>query len=121
MVSPPVHVAAGSLIRIQGWVHVSKPIQGSVDGLLIVDSLGGEPLAERLRQTTGWRPFTLYRGASQAGPITLTVYLCGLGEAWLDDVTIQVLQPAATPPLALPEGQARRGAGLPLPAPGGAR
>ncbi len=101
-------MAAGSLIRIQGWVHVSKPIQGSVDGLLIVDSLGGEPLAERFRETTGWRPFTLYRGAAQTGQMTLTFYLCGLGEAWLDDVTIQVLQPAATPPFAPPEGQAQR-------------
>jgi len=117
IVSAPVHVAAGSLVRIQGWVKVSQPIQGSVDGLLIVDSLGGEPLAERLRQTTGWRPFTLYRGASQAGPVVLTFYLCGLGEAWLDDVTIQVLQPTATSPLPPPDGQAQRGPGPPLPGP----
>jgi len=121
IVSAPVHVAAGSLVRIQGWVKVSQPIKGSVDGLLIVDSLGGEPLAERLRQTTGWRPFTMYRGASQAGPVVLTFYLCGLGEAWLDDVTIQVLHPAATPPLAPPDAEPQRGAGLPLPAPREAR
>ena len=39
--SPPVPVEAGQLIRIQGWVLIRKPITGSVDGLLVSDSLGG--------------------------------------------------------------------------------
>jgi hypothetical protein len=87
--SPPVAVQAGELLRIQGWVHVPRPITGSVDGLLIVDSLGGEALAGRIDKTPRWQQFTLYRVAPQAGPVTVTFALTGIGEAWLDDVTIQ--------------------------------
>lgn len=91
IVSPPVPVEAGQLVRIQGWVRIAKPITGSVDGLLIVDSLGGEPLASRVSQTPGWQQFTFYRVATQAGPMTVTFALTGLGEAWLDEVTVQPL------------------------------
>jgi hypothetical protein len=97
MVTPPIQVQPGWVLRIQGWVRVPKPITGSVDGLLIVDSLGGEPLAERIRQTSGWRQFTLHRVATQPDVIAVTFALTGLGEAWIDDVTIQPLLPAAAP------------------------
>jgi hypothetical protein len=89
MSSAPIMAEAGAVIRIQGWVRVPRPIKGSVDGLMIVDSLGGEPLAERVRQTSGWRQFTLYRVAPESGPVRVTFVLTGLGEAWIDDVTIQ--------------------------------
>jgi hypothetical protein len=94
IITPAVPVQAGSLIRIQGWVHVPVAITGSVDGLLIFDSLSGEALAERIGETTGWQPFTLYRIATHTGPMTVTFALSGVGEAWIDDVTIQTLRPA---------------------------
>jgi hypothetical protein len=87
--SPGLRVEAGQLVCIHGWVHVPTSITGSVDGLLIVDSLAGEPLAERIRQTTGWQEFTLYRMAAGSETLTVTFALSGLGEAWIDDVTIQ--------------------------------
>lgn len=93
MNSPEVTVSPGSLIRIQGWVHVPAPITGSVDGLLILDSITGEPLAARIDETTGWVQFTLYRVANGSGRVSLTFALSGLGEAWIDDVTIQQLEP----------------------------
>jgi len=86
--SPTVPVEAGDLVCVHGWVQVPSPITGSVDGLLIVDSLSGEPLAERIGQTAGWQEFTLYRIAAERGGISVTFALSGLGEAWLDDVTI---------------------------------
>jgi hypothetical protein len=89
--SAPVAVEAGQLLRIQGWVRVPKPITGSVDGLLIVDSLGGEPLAGRVTHSPRWQQFTLYRAAPRSGSMTVTVALTGLGEVWLDDVTVQAL------------------------------
>lgn len=92
--SPAVPVAAGQLLRIQGWVHVPRPIRGSVDGLLILDSLGGEPLAYRVRHTEGWQQFVLYRVVTQTGTMSLTFALAGVGEAFLDDVEIQPLGPA---------------------------
>ncbi|HBO45417.1 MAG TPA: hypothetical protein DD670_16090 [Planctomycetaceae bacterium] len=110
--SPAAMVEAGSLVRIQGWVHIPKPLTGSVDGLKIFDSAVGEALAERVGETTGWQPFTLYRFAPRSGPMAVTFALCGLGEAWVDDVAIQVLAPptgAAMQPFAGPA--ARPGVG----------
>jgi hypothetical protein len=86
-----VPVEAGQWVCIRGWVQVRGPITGSVDGLLIVDSLSGEALAERIHETNGWQPFTLYRTAVERGQLSVTLALSGLGEAWVDDVTIQVI------------------------------
>jgi hypothetical protein len=58
---------------------------------MIVDSLGGPPLAERVHETEGWQEFTLYRAATQSGPMTVTFTLTGLGTACLDDVSISLL------------------------------
>ncbi len=95
--SPEVAVQAGQLLRIQGWVNVPAPLRGSVDGLLILDSLGGEPLAYRVRHTNGWQPFVLYRLAPQTGVMSITFALAGVGEAFLDDVQIQPLDPPGLP------------------------
>jgi hypothetical protein len=98
--SPPVPVEAGQIVVVHGWVQIPQPITGSVDGLLVVDSLGGEPLAERIRYTVGWRDFLFYRAAHKSGTVTVTFALTGLGEARLDDVTIQPLESAG--PTGLP-------------------
>lgn len=87
---PTIPVEAGALVCLRGWVQVPKPITGSVDGLLIVESLGGEALAERIKQTDGWREFRLYRIASRPGEFSISFVLTGLGEARIDDVTIEV-------------------------------
>ena len=90
--SPSVQVEAGQIVCIYGWVQVPAPITGSADGLLIVDSLAGEALADRIGQTDGWRQFALYRVAPQSGPMCVTFALSGMGEARLDDVAIQVVE-----------------------------
>jgi hypothetical protein len=94
LTSPAVPVEAGTLVRIHAWVRVSKPITGSVDGLMVVDSLGGEALAERIVQTHGsWREVNLYRVAPESGAVSVTIALTGLGEVALDDVTIHTVRP----------------------------
>jgi hypothetical protein len=90
--SPAVPVEAGEVVVIHGWIQIPTPLTGSVDGLLILDSISGEPLAERIGETVGWQEFTLYRVVPQAGQMSLTFALSGMGEAWLDDVTIQTLR-----------------------------
>jgi hypothetical protein len=92
--SPAVPVESGQAVVIHGWVNIPAPITGSVDGLLIIDSLSGEDLAQRIDRTGGWREFTVFRAVPQSGPMTVTFALSGIGEARLDDVTIQVLEPA---------------------------
>ncbi len=89
--SAPVDVEAGDLVQIDAWVRIDTPIAASTDGLVIFDSQSGEPLAMRISQTKGWRQLTLYRAATQQGPLTLTFALAGLGQAAIDDVTIQIV------------------------------
>ena len=90
----PVPVQAGQILRIHGWARVPDPIQGSLDGLLIYDSLAGTALAERMLNAPDWREFTLYRAAPRDGTVTMTMALTGIGEVWLDDVTVNLLEPA---------------------------
>ena len=91
MTTPPVRVEAGAVVCIQGWVRVDEQIDGSVDGLLIVDSFGGEALAERVRKTAGWQPFVMYRIAPHEGQLTVTFAMTGVGEAHIDDVAVHPL------------------------------
>ena len=102
---PAVPVQAGELVSIHGWVQVPEPIRGSVDGLLIIDSLSGEALAERIVETAGWQEFTLYRVATEPGNIALTFALSGVGEAWVDDVTVQTVPLGASRPTRMDVGR----------------
>jgi hypothetical protein len=116
--TPAVRVPAGRLLEIQARVWVPRPIKGSVDGLLVFDSLGGPALAERVGMTPAWRRLVLYRIVPTDAadePLTVTFALTGMGEARIDDVSIRVLDrgvagiPAtvvSTPPAAtaLPSG-----------------
>jgi hypothetical protein len=125
LVSAPMQVEAGRVMLIHGWVNIPKRIVGSVDGLLILDSISGEPLAERILQTKDWQEFSLYRAVPRSGPMTVTFALCGLGEAFLDDVTVQsidrpVLATApqnVAPPGTAPQSSASQAVGRPIAAP----
>jgi hypothetical protein len=105
--TPGVPLEAGQLVRIQAFVEIPRPITGSVDGLLIFDSFSGEVLAERIGQTRGWQPLVLYRAAPTSGMMRVTFALSGLGEVNLDDVSVQVLEPANQRVTAVPPPFAR--------------
>jgi hypothetical protein len=51
-------------------------------------------MALRLDASKGWREFTMLRIVPQAGPLALTFAMTGLGEVCLDDLTVEVLEPA---------------------------
>jgi hypothetical protein len=91
--SAPVPLKRGQIVRIHGWAKVPAKITGTQDGLLIFDSLGGRPLAARIDATGQWSEFLIYRAADEDGPLVLTFALTGLGQAWLDDVTVSKLLP----------------------------
>ena len=90
--SGSVRVKAGQFLRIHGWVNIPRPITGGLDGLMIYDSVGGKNLGERLITTNGWQEFTMYRGVPEDGDLRITFALAGLGQAMIDEVTVQVLE-----------------------------
>ncbi|MEX2142858.1 MAG: hypothetical protein WD894_26615 [Pirellulales bacterium] len=94
--TPPVQVHRGEIVRVRGRVRVSTPIRGSVDGLMVVDSLGGEALAARFGATKEWEEFLLYRAAPREGEMRVTFALTGFGEAMIDDVEIQAMLPSGS-------------------------
>ena len=93
--TPPLQPPAGKLIEISAQVYVPKPIAGSVDGLFVFDSLGGPALGERVGATKTWRRLVLHRivpTESSGEPVTVTFALTGLGEAFIDEVSIRTVE-----------------------------
>jgi hypothetical protein len=86
--SAPVTVAPGQHVVISGWIRVDEPIRGTLDGCLVTDSLSGPPLGLRVQRTQGWEPFQMYRAVTQHDHLTVTIRLEGLGEVWIDDLSI---------------------------------
>jgi hypothetical protein len=89
--SPLVRLEPGTPVMISGWVRIPSPFTASVDGALLYDSAGGEPLAVRLTKPTGWKKFTLYRRVPASGQLYVTLALTGLGKAYFDDIRIEPL------------------------------
>src|SRR5262249_46452637 len=90
--SPAVKLLPGSYVQISGWVKVPQKIGASVDGVLLFDSAGGEPLGVRLTEpTNGWKKFTLFRKVPESGRINVSMVMTGLGRAYFDDVRIEPL------------------------------
>lgn len=94
--SPSVRLDPGTPVRISGWIRIPKPITASVDGALFYDSAGGEPLAVRLTQPTGWKKFTLYRKVPASGTVNVTLALTGIGSVYFDDIRIEPLTWSST-------------------------
>jgi hypothetical protein len=110
--SPAVEFAPGTWVRITFWAKVADTYS-TADGVVVYDSVGGEPLAVRLISTPEWRRFHLYRQVPASGKIAVTFALTGMGLAFFDDVKIEPMLPAAAapasisarPPVAVPTWQ----------------
>ncbi len=88
VISPPVTVYKGQLVYISGWVKVSAPSLGNLDGAVFYDSLGGPATALRWRTVADWNRFELVREVSETTELTLTMALSGIGEIRFDDLEI---------------------------------
>lgn len=88
-----IPVRAGQTIRIHGWAKLAAPLKGSLEGLTIIDSMGGPSLAERITQSEQWQEFSLYRGVPSDGNLNITFALTGLGTALVDEVTVRIADP----------------------------
>ena len=114
LVSAPMQVEAGRVMLIHGWVNIPKRIVGSVDGLLILDSISGEAVGRTVLQTKGMARILAYIARLRdPGSMTVTFALSGLGEAFLDDVTVETIDRpalAAAPPGTAPQNAAPQNA-----------
>ena len=91
--TPPMQVRMGEMICVHGRIRIPQPIQSTVDGVMIFDSLGGEELALRFIDTDGeWREFAFYRIVPEEGNYYVFFALNGFGEVHLDDITVASVQ-----------------------------
>lgn len=97
MISPPVEVRAGQVVRISGKVRLPIGVGGSVDGAMIWESMGGKSLAIRVTGAGDWRKFVLYRPVSQAGELRVHLAMTGMGAAQFDDLSVEISDNAAVP------------------------
>jgi hypothetical protein len=96
--SPAVHLEPGTIVKISAWIRVPGPITGSVDGALLYDSAGGEPLALRItKPQLTWKQVTLYRRVPPSGAINVVMAMTGVGTVYFDDVRIEPLTAGAAP------------------------
>lgn len=95
--TPPVTIYKGQIVSIRGWVKVSAPSLGNLDGAMLYDSIGGPTTALRWKSPADWQLFQIVREATETGDLTLTMTLTGLGEISFDDLEIVPLDPNAAP------------------------
>jgi hypothetical protein len=92
VVTGPLQVREGQIARIRGFARIPQPLGGHEGSLLIYDNFGGPELAESISHAPAWREFLLYRAVDRDGPLTITFALHGLGEVFLDDLSVEVTE-----------------------------
>jgi hypothetical protein len=109
--SPEVRLPPATWVRVSGWANIPEALSGSVDGVMISDVAGGEPLALRLRGQTkvpvtdpskpaakGWQPFHFYRQVPDTGTFQVQLTMTALGTAYFDDIRVEPLEPGSRQP-----------------------
>jgi hypothetical protein len=97
LVSKAIPVRAGDILRIRFWLRVPAQIQGSPEGAIIYDSLGGPSFAVTQAEPLEWKQYTLYRHATRSDTLTITVGLTGIGDVYVDDLVVERATPNAGP------------------------
>lgn len=96
LVSPPIKVEPGQVVRIRGSVRLPAAATG-VDGAMVWDSLGGESLAVRFTTAGPWRDFLVYRPVNQSADLRLHLVMTGMGTACFDNINVEVTENATVP------------------------
>ena len=108
--TPAMPIRVGEMICVNGWIRIPQPLESTVDGLMIFDSLGREELALRFLQTAGeWQQFVFYRIVPEDSNYYVFFALNGFGEVHLDDIQVSavrfdVQQPPVQPAQPSPPG-----------------
>jgi hypothetical protein len=90
--SPPIAVQTGELVEITGAARVPEELIGTVDGLQIIDSLGGPGMATRILHSPLWKPFRILRGTNSDTQVVISIALSGLGRAQVDNLQVRTLK-----------------------------
>lgn len=90
--SAPLSIKAGEIVEIIGMARVPEELIGTVDGLEIIDSLGGAGMATRIKYAPSWRPFRIIRRAPSDSNLTVSLALSGLGLAQVDNLMVRSLE-----------------------------
>ena len=99
--APPVAVRAGQVLHVSGWVRLTSPITGSLDGVTLSDNLTGGTGSWHWREKREWQRFEMLREAYADGPYVLTMTLHGLGDVQFDDLQLIAHDPPGEPQLAV--------------------
>jgi hypothetical protein len=91
--TPPVAVQARQFVRITAMVKMPRNVPAGVGGLIVRDSIGGEPLQFRTAgPVPDWAQVVLYRRIPADSMLTVTIGLAGYGDLYVDDVAIERLE-----------------------------
>ena len=92
--SPPIRVERNNLVRISVLTKRLFPTASGAGGVIIRDSIGGEQF--QYRTTAPIPEFSarvlLFRKAPADGTFTVTLGLAGYGEAFFDDLRVEVIE-----------------------------
>lgn len=95
--SPSVRVTAGQAIRIDARVR-TLGFGGPHQGLLVYDTIGGQPMGVLVRGRSDWTPVRLYRQAVDDTEVNVMFELIGGGEATIDEVELRIWEPEKQKP-----------------------
>jgi hypothetical protein len=91
--SPPVRVAANNLIRISVLIRRPSPGPGGKGGIIVRDTIGGEQFGYRSSGVIpGYSRVVLYRRAPADTNLRVMLGLAGYGEAYFDDLRVEVVE-----------------------------
>ena len=93
MRSPAIPVQAKNLIRITVLVKRSIASNAGIGGIIVRDSIGGEQFQFRSAgPIPSFSRVVLYRKAPSDGNFTVTLGLAGYGEAFFDDLRVELVE-----------------------------
>ncbi len=91
--TPAVRVRAGQFLRISVMVKKANPTPPGAGGVIISDSIGGEPLQFRSDHSfPTFKRVVLFRRAPSDGVLTVTLGLAGYGEIYFDDFRAEAIE-----------------------------
>ena len=99
--SPPIRVESNNLIRISVLRRRVWPSSQGLGGLIVRDSIGGEAFESRIfGPLPDYYRILMFRKAPADGTFTVTLGLAGYGEAYFDNLRVEVIEhePSTVPP-----------------------